>query len=101
MNQTYIEFCLGHKLSGVKDSYFLLQPDSDVGYMDILKGRDKCPGYLDATPRLTIDNAQRLKRQNEMLKVNKSEIKKLKEQAKNTSHLWLHLTHKLRHSNER
>jgi integrase len=23
MNQTYIEFCLGHKLPGVKDSYFL------------------------------------------------------------------------------
>jgi hypothetical protein len=29
MNETYIEFCLGHKLPGVKDSYFLSQPDSN------------------------------------------------------------------------
>jgi predicted RNase H-like nuclease (RuvC/YqgF family) len=49
--------------------------------MDILEGRDKCPGYLDAIPYLTIDDAQRLKRENEMLKVNKSEIEQLKEQA--------------------
>jgi integrase len=81
MNQTYIEFCLGHKLPGVKDSYFLPQPDSNGVYMDILEGRDKCPGYLDAIPYLTIDDAQRLKRENEMLKVNKSEIEQLKEQA--------------------
>ena len=37
--------------------------------MDILEGRDKSPGYLDAIPYLTIDNAERLKRENEILKV--------------------------------
>jgi hypothetical protein len=44
MNPIYIEFCLGHSLKGVKDSYFLPQPDSDGGYLDILEGRDKSPG---------------------------------------------------------
>jgi hypothetical protein len=48
MNHIYIEFCLGHKLQGVKDSYFLPQPDSTGVYLDILEGHDKSPGYLDA-----------------------------------------------------
>jgi hypothetical protein len=41
MNPIYIEFC---SLKGVKDSYFLPQPDSTGGYLDILEGRDKSPG---------------------------------------------------------
>lgn len=45
MNPIYIEFCLGHSLKGVKDSYFLPQPDSNGGYLDILEGRDKSPGW--------------------------------------------------------
>jgi len=36
MNPIYIEFCLGHSLKGVKDSYFLPQPDSNGVYLDIL-----------------------------------------------------------------
>jgi hypothetical protein len=60
MNQTYIEFCLGHKLPGVKDSYFLPQPDSNGVYIDILEGREKTPGYLDAIDFLTINDENRL-----------------------------------------
>lgn len=41
MNPVYIEFCLGHSLKGVKDSYFLPQPDSNGVYIDILEGREK------------------------------------------------------------
>ena len=36
MNQTYVDFCLGHSLPGVKDSYFLPQADSNGVYLDIL-----------------------------------------------------------------
>ena len=81
MNQTYVDFCLGHKLPGVKDSYFLPQPDSNGVYLDILEGHDKSPGYLDAIDFLTIDDSQRLKRENEMLRVKKSEIEELKQQV--------------------
>jgi integrase len=81
MNQTYIEFCLGHKLPGVKGSYFLPQPDSNGVYLDILEGRDKSPGYLDAIDALTINAENRLRRENQMLKVDKSEIEQLKEEA--------------------
>ena len=81
MNQTYVDFCLGHKLSVVKDSYFLPQPDSNGVYMDILEGHDKSPGYTDAIDVLTINQENRLRRENGMLKVNKSEIEQLKEKA--------------------
>jgi hypothetical protein len=81
MNPIYIEFCLGHKLQGVKDSYFLPQPDCNGIYLDILEGHDKSIGYIDAIDYLTINAENRLRAENEMLKVNKSEIEQLKEQA--------------------
>jgi hypothetical protein len=81
MNPIYIEFCLGHSLKGVKDSYFLPQPDSSGVYMDILEGHDKSPRYLDAIDFRTINNENRLRRENEMLKIKKSEIEELKEQV--------------------
>jgi chemotaxis protein histidine kinase CheA len=77
MNPVFI----GHKLKGVKDSYFNPQPDSNGVYLDILEGHYKSPGFLDAIPYLTIDNSQRLQRENEMLKVQKSEFEYLKEQV--------------------
>jgi hypothetical protein len=55
MNPIYIEFCLDHSLKGVKDSYFLPQPDSNGVYLDILEGHDKSSGYLDAIDYLTIN----------------------------------------------
>jgi hypothetical protein len=60
MNQTYVDFCLGHKLLGVRDPYFLPQPDSNGVYLDILEGRDKSVGYLDAIDYLTINEENRL-----------------------------------------
>ena len=79
MNPIYIEWCMGHSLMGVKDSYFLPQPDSNGVYMDILEGHDKSLGYIDAIPYLTIDNSQRLKRENEILKIRKDEIQQLRD----------------------
>jgi integrase len=81
MNPIYIEWCLGHSLKGVKDSYFLPQPDSNGVYLEILEGREKSPGYIDAIDSLTINQENRLRRENQMLKVNKSEIEQLKEKA--------------------
>jgi hypothetical protein len=49
-NPIYIEFCLGHSLKGVEDSYFLPQPDSNGIHM-----HDKSPGYLDTIDYLTIN----------------------------------------------
>ena len=82
MNKLYIEFCMGHTLPGVKGSYFKPQPDSNGIYRDLLEGHEKSSGYLDSIDWLTIDDSKRLKRENEMLKVNKSEIEQLKEKAK-------------------
>lgn len=84
MNPIYIEWCMGHSLQGVKDSYFLPQPDSNGVYIDLLEGHDKSLGYIDAIPYLTIDNSKRLERENEMLKVKKSEYEYLKEQIEAT-----------------
>jgi hypothetical protein len=62
MNPIYIEFCLGHSLKGVKDSYFLPQPDSNGVYLDILEGHDKSIGYIDAIDYLTINEENRLRK---------------------------------------
>jgi hypothetical protein len=51
-------------------------------YIDILEGHDsKSPGYIDAIPSLTMNEENRLRRENEMLRIKKSEIEQLKEQA--------------------
>jgi hypothetical protein len=81
MDPIYIEFCLGHSLQGVKDSYFLPQPDSNCIYLDILEGHDKSIGYIDAIDYLTINQESRLRRENETLKIKKSEKEQLKEQV--------------------
>jgi integrase len=79
MNQTYIEFCLGHKLPGVKDSYFLPQPDSNGVYLDLLEGHDKNPGYIDAIDFLTINEENRLRRKVDLLTIEKSKLELLEE----------------------
>jgi len=80
MNPTYVKLCTGHSL-GVEDSYILPQPDGNGIYQEILEGSDKSLGFIAAIDYLTIDDTQRLKRENETLKVKKSEIEQLKEQA--------------------
>src|ERR671923_2624904 len=80
MNPIYIEFCLGHSLKGVKDSYFLPQPDSNGIYLDILEGHDKSPGYLDAIDALTINEENRLKRKVQQLLIDVSEIAQFKKE---------------------
>ena len=80
MNQTYVDFCLGHSLPGVKNSYFLPQPDSNGIYIDILEGHDKSPGYLDAIDALTINEENRLKRKVQQLLIDVSEIAQFKKE---------------------
>ena len=81
MNPIYIEWCMGHKLKGVKDSYFNPQPNSNGIYIDILEGHEKSLGYIDAIDSLTINEENRLKKQVEMLKVRKDEFEYLKQQV--------------------
>jgi hypothetical protein len=81
MNPIYIEWCMGHKLKGVKDSYFNPQPDSNGIYMDILEGHDKSPGYIDAIDFLTINEENRLRHQVEKLTIRKDELESLQKQV--------------------
>jgi integrase len=81
MNPIYIEFCLGHSLRGVKDSYFLPQPDSNGVYLDILEGHDnKSIGYIDAIDSLTINEENRLKRRIKQLTIKTDKLDLLQEQ---------------------
>jgi hypothetical protein len=81
MFPTWNERCMGHRLPGSKDPYTQLRPDSNGIYRDLLEGHDKSPGYLDSIEWLTIDNSKRLQRENQVLKVKRSEIEQLKQQA--------------------
>jgi integrase len=67
MNPVYIEFCMGHSL-GLKGRYAKPSPT------DLLEGNDKSLGYISAINDLTINEENRLKRENEMLKVEKSQL---------------------------
>jgi hypothetical protein len=58
----------------------LPQSDRNGIYIDLLEGHDKSLGYVDAIPYLTIDNSQRLKHENQKLKVRKDEIQQVKEE---------------------
>lgn len=66
MNPTYVKLC-------VEDSYILPQPDGNGIYQEILEGSDKSLGFIAAIDYLTIDDTQRLRRENE--------IDQLKEEA--------------------
>lgn len=78
MYPIYIEFCMGHSLKGVKDSYFYPAEDKDGIYRDILEGNDKSPGYVSVMDALTINDENRLKRQIQKLKTEKSEMDQMK-----------------------
>ncbi|MDQ3902599.1 MAG: site-specific integrase [Thermoproteota archaeon] len=80
---SYVKWLSGRELGGSEDSYFLPQPDSGGIYRDMLEGHEhgRGPGYLDAIEFLTINEENKLRRENQMLKVNKSEIEQLKEKA--------------------
>jgi integrase len=80
VHDDYVKWLSGRELGGSEDAYFLPQPDSSGIYRELLEGNNKKAGYLDAIDWLTIDNSKRLQRENEMLKVKKSEYESLKEQ---------------------
>jgi len=74
MDGLYVEKLMGHDI-GIKAHYF--KPSSQ----ELLEGNDHKLGYVSVIDALTINEENRLRRENEMLKVNKSEIEQLKEQA--------------------
>jgi integrase len=75
MSTLFSEILMGHNV-GLKHAYTKPTPDQ------LLEGNEHNPGYIDAIPFLTISDESRLRQENEMLKVRKSEIEQLKEKAK-------------------
>lgn len=73
MNPTYVKLCTRHSL-GVEDLYILPQPDGNGICQEILEGSDRSLGFIATIDYLTIDDNQRLRRENDMLKVKKSDI---------------------------
>jgi integrase len=70
----YIELLEGHRIRGVKDSYF---KPIDV---DLLEGNDKMRGYISAVDDLTIDDSHRLQRQVSELKKEGDQIQRLRQE---------------------
>ena len=70
----YIELLEGHRVKGVKDSYF--KPSEN----DLLEGNDKMRGYISAINDLTIDESQRLQQELIELKERGDQIQKLRKE---------------------
>ena len=73
----YIELLEGHRVKGVKDSYF--KPTEG----DLLEGNDKMLGYISAVDDLTIDDSHRLQRQVSELKNEGDQIQRLRQEKDN------------------
>ena len=74
MDGLYVEKLMGHDI-GLKAHYF--KPSSQ----ELLEGNDHKLGYISIIDALTINDENRLMRENQILKVNKSEIDQLKDKA--------------------
>lgn len=75
MNPVYTELLMGHSL-GLKSRYAKPSPG------DLLEGNDKNLGYASMIDVLTINEENRLRKQVEYLKIEKSEIDKLRDEVK-------------------
>jgi hypothetical protein len=73
-----IKWCMGQS-TGLEGRYIKPQADSGI-YTMVLERHDKKAGCLDAIDWLTVNNENRLKRENEMLRVKKSEYESLKQE---------------------
>jgi integrase len=67
MDHMYIRRLMGQK-SGLEDSYLKLSEE------ELLEGDSKHVGYIGIIDQLTIDDSNRLRRENETLRVSKSEM---------------------------
>lgn len=74
MDGLYVEKLMGHDV-GIKAHYFLPSPQ------ELLEGNDHKLGYVSVIDALTINEENRLRRENEMLKVKKSEMDELRAQV--------------------
>jgi integrase len=70
LSTLYTEMLMGHD-TGLKERYTKLTPE------DLLEGNDKNVGYVDAIYYLTINEENKLKRQVETLRIEKSKIDEL------------------------
>ena len=71
MDGLYVEKLMGHDIV-IKAHYFKPSPQ------ELLEGNERKLGYVSVIDALTINDENRLRRENEILKVNKSEIEQLK-----------------------
>jgi integrase len=94
-----IKWCMGQS-TGLEGRYIKPQPDSGI-YAMVLEGHDKKAGYLDAIDWLTINAENRLKRENELLKVRKSEYEKLKEDLEHAKEIITYSTNQTKSTTER
>jgi hypothetical protein len=67
MNPLYVEIIEGHA-SGLKHKYF--RPSES----DLLEGNDKMLGYIYVIDALTINEENRLRRENQILQINKDKL---------------------------
>ena len=67
MNPLYVEIIEGHA-SGLKHKYF--KPSES----DLLEGNDKMLGYISVIDALTINEENRLRRENQILQINKDKL---------------------------
>jgi hypothetical protein len=72
LSTLYTEMLMGHDV-GLKERYTKLTPE------DLLEGNDKNVGYVDAIYYLTINEENKLKRQVETLRIEKSKIDQLED----------------------
>ena len=72
MEHMYIRRLMGQK-SGLEDSYLKLSEE------ELLEGDNKHTGYIGIIDQLTIDESNKLKRENEMLRVSKNKYEAMEE----------------------
>jgi hypothetical protein len=67
MNNMYIRRLMGQK-SGLEDSYLKISDE------ELLEGSDRHTGYVDIIDQVTINDEHRLRREVEVLKIEKSKV---------------------------
>jgi integrase len=74
MDHIYIRRLMGQK-SGLEDAYLKLSEE------ELLEGDSKHMGYIDVIDQLTIDDSNRLRRENETLRVDKNSWQELRKEV--------------------
>jgi integrase len=81
MDLMYIRRLMGQKSNQLEESYLNIPEE------DLLKGDSKHVGYIGIIDQLTIDESQKLRRENQTLKVNMSSLEMLRAEVENLKSL--------------